>query len=68
MKPQQTQFDRQQFTVVFQRQQKYDKNFWVELLLLVEKLEIILNRHKEWHWFLCSLFLFNCINKNLFFY
>ncbi len=40
MKPQQTQFDRQQFTVVFQRQQKYDKNFWVELLLLVEKLEI----------------------------
>ncbi len=37
------------------------------LLLLVEKLEIILNKHKEWHWFLCSLFLFNCINKNLFF-
>ncbi len=37
------------------------------LLLLVEKLEIILNKHKEWHWFLCSLFLFNFINKNLFF-
>ncbi len=36
------------------------------LLLLVEKLEIILNKHKEWHWFLCSLFLFNFINKNVF--
>ncbi len=35
------------------------------LLLLVEKLEIILNKHKEWHWFLCSLFLFNFINKNV---
>ncbi len=67
---------KQKFTVVFQRQQKYDKNFWVELgscllffilLLLVEKLEIILNKHKEWHWFLCSLFLFNFINKNVFF-
>ncbi len=48
-------------------------NFWVELvyfffilLLLVENLEIILNKHKEWHWFLCSLFLFNFINKNVF--
>ncbi len=36
------------------------------LLLLVEKLEIILNKHKECHWFLCSLFLFNFINKNVF--
>ncbi len=36
------------------------------LLLLVEKLEILLNKHKEWHWFLCSLFLFNFINKNVF--
>ncbi len=36
------------------------------LLLLVEKLEIILNKHKECHWFLCSLFLFNFIN-NFFF-
>ncbi len=27
------------------------------LLLLVEKLEIILNKHKEWHCFLCSLTL-----------
>ncbi len=35
------------------------------LLLLVEKLEIILNKHKEWHLFLCSLFLFNFINKNV---
>ncbi len=49
------------------------QNFWVELvyffsilLLLVEKLEIILNKHKECHWFLCSLFLFNFINKNVF--
>ncbi len=25
----------------------------------------ILNKHKEWHWFLCSLFLFNFINKNV---
>ncbi len=57
----------------FQRQQKYDKLlggicllFFI-LLLLVEKLEIILNKHKEWHWFLCSLFLFNFINKNVFF-
>ncbi len=33
----------------------------------MEKLEIILNKHKEWHWFLCSLFLFNFINKNVFF-
>ncbi len=64
----------EQFTDVFQRQQKYDKNFWVELvyfffilLLIVEKLEIILNKHKKWHWFLCSLFLFNFINKNVFF-
>ncbi len=31
----------------------------------MEKLEIILNKHKEWHWFLCSLFLFNFINKNV---
>ncbi len=37
------------------------------LLLLVKKLEIILNKHKEWHGFLCSLFLFNFINKNVFF-
>ncbi len=37
------------------------------LLLIVEKLEIILNKHKKWHWFLCSLFLFNFINKNVFF-
>ncbi len=37
------------------------------LLLIVEKREIILNKHKEWHWFLCSLFLFNIINKNVFF-
>ncbi len=37
------------------------------LLLIVEKREIILNKHKEWHWFLCSLFLFNFINKNVFF-
>ncbi len=37
------------------------------LLLIVEKFEIILNKHKEWHWFLCSLFLFNFINKNVFF-
>ncbi len=33
-------------------------NIWVELvyfffilLLIVEKFEIILNKHKEWHWF-----------------
>ncbi len=57
----------------FQRQQKYDKNFWVNLftffilLLIVEKREIILNKHTKWHWFLCSLFLFNIINKNVFF-
>ncbi len=36
------------------------------LLLIVEKREIILNKHKKWHWFLCSLFLFNFINKNVF--
>ncbi len=46
-------------------------NFWVKLfftffilLLLVEKLETILNKQKEWHWFLYSLFLFIFINKN----
>ncbi len=37
------------------------------LLLLVEKLEIILYKNKEWHRFLCSLFLFNFINENVFF-
>ncbi len=54
----------EQFTDVFQQQQKYDKLlggtcllFFI-LLLIVEKLEIILNKHKKWHWFLCSLFLF----------
>ncbi len=41
-------------------------NFFFILLLIVEKLEI-LNKHKKWHWFLCSLFLFNFINKNVFF-
>ncbi len=58
---------------VFQQKQKYDKHlggtcllFFI-LLLIVEKFEIILNKHKEWHWFLCSLFLFNFINKNVFF-
>ncbi len=35
--------------------------------IIVEKLEIILNKHKKWDWFLCSLFLFNIINKNVFF-
>ncbi len=47
--------DKRFFTVVFQWQQKYDKKcgwnsftFFI-LLLLVKKLEIILNKHKEWH-------------------
>ncbi len=35
------------------------------LLLIVEKREIILNKHKKWHWFLCNMF--NIINKNVFF-
>ncbi len=47
-----------QFTVVFQWQQKYDKNFWVELVYFFHtfitcgKTWIILNKYEEWHWFL----------------
>ncbi len=29
----------------------------------MEKLEIILNKHKEWHWFLCSLFCLTLLIK-----
>ncbi len=60
---------KQTVTDVFQRQQKYDKNFgwnlllFFILLLIVEKREIILISIKKWHWFLCSLFLFNFIIK-----
>ncbi len=33
-------------------------------LLLVKKLETILNKYKQWHWFFYILFLFDFINKN----
>ncbi len=36
------------------------------LLLIVEKLEIILNKHKKWHWFLCSLFCLTLLIKMCF--
>ncbi len=36
------------------------------LLLLVEKLEIILNKHKEWHWFMCSVFCLTSLIKMCF--
>ncbi len=37
------------------------------LLLIVEKLKIILNKHKKWHCFFVQFILFNFINKNVFF-
>ncbi len=48
------------------------QRLWVELVYFFsyfyncgKKLEIILNKHKKWHWFLCSYFV--TYNKNVFF-
>ncbi len=54
------------FKLLIKRQIKFGWNLFTvfHTLLLAKKLETILNKYKQWHWFFDILFLFDFINKN----